>query len=222
MSRDSEGADEGRCRRPDERAEEIIAAAETVFARDGLARARMEEIARQASVSKGTIYLYFSGKDDLFRTMVRSRMEKALEGLSTSTGTDGPAGPRLRRFTRALWEHLRRPLFVDMYRLVLGELHQFPELAAFYSREVAGRIRASTARILKDGMDDGSFVPADPDVAARMVVGLLIQHAVWRGRQELFPRLAGETDEEMLGHIQDFIEAALTPKSHDTEKEHRT
>lgn len=211
--RDPEPRPAQRVRRPEERPDEILGAAQKVFARDGLARARVDDIASEAGVSKGTIYLYFSGKDELFRTMVLTRMEGTLEGLSTSTGTAGSAAQRLRRFTSALWQQLLDPLFVDIYRMVLGELHQFPELADFYSREVAGSVTRRTAGIIEEGVADGSIAAVDAAAAARMVVGLVIQHAVWRGRPELFSHLSEKSDDEILEDIWTFVEAALLRSS---------
>ena len=66
-------------RRPDERPDEILDAALEVFGAQGFAGARLEDIARQAGVSKGTLYLYFDSKEALFRAMVRARVVSVLE-----------------------------------------------------------------------------------------------------------------------------------------------
>ena len=68
----SEPVAEPRWRRlPEERPKQILEAALAVFAERGLAAARLEDIAKRAGVSKGTIYLYFENKEELFRGVVR-------------------------------------------------------------------------------------------------------------------------------------------------------
>src|SRR5215467_3545803 len=60
------------------RPSEILDAAVSVFAEKGFAAARMEDIARKAGVSKGTIYLYFQGKEDVFKTLVRESIGQTI------------------------------------------------------------------------------------------------------------------------------------------------
>ncbi|HEY0351636.1 MAG TPA: helix-turn-helix domain-containing protein, partial [Gemmatimonadales bacterium] len=61
-------------RRPEARAEEILDAAQQVFGESGFARAKLDDVARLAGVSKGTLYLYFDSKETLFREMVRAKI----------------------------------------------------------------------------------------------------------------------------------------------------
>ncbi|MEA3245310.1 MAG: helix-turn-helix domain-containing protein, partial [Gemmatimonadota bacterium] len=58
-------------RQPEERPQQILLAAIEVFGEHGIAAAKLEDIAARAGVSKGTIYLYFESKEDLFREVVR-------------------------------------------------------------------------------------------------------------------------------------------------------
>ena len=195
-------------RRPQDRPDEILSAAMQVFADRGLAGARVEDIAAAAGISKGTLYLYFKGKEELFKEAVRAQLRRILEGLSAAAPPGEPAA-RLARFMEAYWSHLRRPAFGKLYRLVLGELHQFPELRRFYSEEVSGRVMALTGEIVSAGVASGTFREVDPAVASRMVVGLMIQHAVWLSQRDLFPHLGRRADEQLLGDIKDFVFAAL-------------
>lgn len=195
-------------RRPTERPTEILEAALDVFTERGLAGARVEDIATRAGVSKGTVYLYFSGKEELFREAIRDKVARTLEGLASAA----PAGPpveRLHRFIDAYWAHLRRPHFASLYRLIMAELHQFPELTRFYAEEVSGRTIGLLAELIGEGVARGSFRPMDPQVAARMIVSLLVQHAVWTSQPELFAHLGDRTDEELVEEIEAFMWAAL-------------
>ncbi len=195
-------------RRPSERPTEILEAALDVFAERGLAGARVEDIATRAGVSKGTVYLYFSGKEELFREALSDKVARTLEGLSSAAPPGEPVG-RLVRFIDAYWQHLRRPHFASMYRLLLAEIHQFPDLTRFYAEEVSGKVIDLLAEILREGVDTGDFRSTDPLVASRMIVGLLVQHAVWTSRRELFPHLRERSDEILVKEIEDFMLNAL-------------
>lgn len=195
-------------RRPQDRPEEILAAAMDVFARSGLAGARVEDIAEAAGVSKGTVYLYFKGKEELFKEAVRAKVRRTREVLSAAAAPGDPVR-RLDGFMDAYWAHLRRPTFGPLYRLILAELDQFPELSRFYSEEVSGGMLTLTNEIIEEGVAQGAFRRVDPSDASRMIIGLMVQHAVWTSRRELFPHLEGRSDAELLGGIKNFVFNAL-------------
>lgn len=195
-------------RRPNERPQEILTAALEVFQDQGLAGARVEDIAARAGVSKGTLYLYFSGKEELFREAIRTRVTSLVASLS-SAAPPGEPRERLRRFIRALWSDLRRPGFEKFHRLVQAELQQFPELARFYAVEVSGKVTGLIAEIVADGVTAGAFRPVDPLVAARMLVGLLMQHALWANRRDFYAPLKGRSDQTLMEEVTDFVFHAL-------------
>jgi AcrR family transcriptional regulator len=195
-------------RRPSERPTEILAAALVVFAERGLAGARMEDIAEGAGVSKGTLYLYFSGKEDLFQEAIREKVAQTLEGLASAAPPGEPV-ERVTRFMRAYWSHLRRPHFASLYRLILAELQKFPELARFYADEVSGRVIDLLAEIIQEGVQGESFRQVDPHVTARMIVGLLVQHAVWSSGRGLFSHIGERTDATLVAEVEDFVVSAL-------------
>jgi AcrR family transcriptional regulator len=195
-------------RRPTERPTEILEAALAVFAERGLSGARMEDIAAQAGISKGTLYLYFSGKEELFQEAIREKVARVLEGLASAAPPGEPV-LRLTRFIEAYWAHLRRPQFANLYRLIMAELHQFPHLVRFYADEASGHTIGLLAEIIEDGVRAGQLRSDDPQVTARMIVGLLVQHAVWASRRELFPHLGARSDKTLVKEMEDFILAAL-------------
>jgi AcrR family transcriptional regulator len=195
-------------RRPQDRPDEILQAAMQVFAERGLARARVEDIASAAGVSKGTVYLYFDGKEELFKEAVRGQVRRTLKGLAEAAVGDDPA-ERLDRFVTAYWTHLRRPAFGRLYRIILAELDQFPELSRFFAKEVSGRVLLLSNEIIALGVAAGRFRSVDPEVASRMIVGLMVQHAVWTSQREHFPYLGDRNDDVLLREIKDFVFTAL-------------
>jgi AcrR family transcriptional regulator len=195
-------------RRPAERPSEILDAALEVFAESGLAGARVEDIAARAGISKGTVYLYFTGKEDLFREAIRDRVARTVEGLAAA-GSAKLAPERLRGFIHAYWMHLRRPHFASMYRLIMAELHNFPELTRFYADEVSGKVSRVLAALIEQGVESGHFRDVEPLAASRMIVSLLVQHAVWASRRELFTHVGDRSDAALVAEIEEFVWHAL-------------
>lgn len=200
-------------RQPEARPHQILEAALVEFGERGLANARLDDIAKRAGVAKGTIYLYFPTKDDLFRAMVRHITGSAIgafeQEMAAHAGASAPE--RIRRYVEAMWTHLRSKNFPVLYRLTMGELPDFPELMRFYIRETAERTLKICAGILRDGVADGEFRRLDPDPTARMIHAIVIKHAVWCAHRRQVPFVAGSSDPKVLHDMLDFIDHALRP-----------
>src|ERR1700681_4320107 len=109
-------------RLPEERPQLILDAAMTVFADCGIAAAKLEDIAASAGVSKGTIYLYFESKEDLFREVVRQNVVPFI-AKAEEIPSDGPAREQLERYLAHKWACLSHNGSDSWLRLVLLELH---------------------------------------------------------------------------------------------------
>jgi AcrR family transcriptional regulator len=195
---------------PEDRPVQIIKAALHVFGECGLANARLQDIAAEAGVSKGTIYLYFPNKEELFREMIRQTSVAAIERAedALSRARFRPTNELL-AFMRVYWAFARSPEFSTIHRLVLGELHQFPDLAQFYAREVVARGQKLLGGIIARGIDAGEFRPIDPMVAARMLVALIVMGGIWRDERTGVPLLAHKTDEEVFQELAQFYLHAI-------------
>ncbi|MEO7217552.1 MAG: TetR/AcrR family transcriptional regulator [Gemmatimonadaceae bacterium] len=195
-------------RLPEERPQQILHAALEVFGEHGLAGARLEDIARRAGVSKGTIYLYFPNKEALFREMVRSTIvEEIVRGEAIPNS--GSARDQLVMFMESYWDFVRTPSFLVIYRVVVSELHQFPDLVEFYSAEVVARAQKLLARIIARGVASGEFRAVDPIVAGRMLISLFSTSAMWCSKRRFFPTLRDRNDEQMYNELVDFYLCAL-------------
>jgi AcrR family transcriptional regulator len=102
-------------RLPGERPRQILEAALEVFGERGLAVSRLDDIAKRAGLSKGTIYLYFPNKEELFREVVRNTVVSNIESSEQEiSAMSGPATEVLTRSLRAYWIFIRSqfaPLF---------------------------------------------------------------------------------------------------------------
>ncbi|MFI5234589.1 MAG: TetR/AcrR family transcriptional regulator [Gemmatimonadales bacterium] len=165
-------------RRPDARPEELLDAAALVFGEHGFARARLEDVARRAGVSKGTVYLYFDSKESLFREMVRAKLVSAVaaaeEMVRTHTGT---ARDLLIELVRGYWQVMRKEQMVRISRLCVSELGSFPEIAKFYYEEVILRARRLVQTVIDRGIQSGEFRTVPHNFVTRGLPMLVIQAA---------------------------------------------
>ncbi len=206
-------APEPRWRRlPEERPKQIVAAALEVFGERGLAAARLEDIAKHAGLSKGTIYLYFPNKEELFREMVRQTVVTQLDASerqldeSTTTATEA-----LTDFMRGYWAFIRSHDFAPIFRLIHAEIRNFPDLARFYAEEVVARVHRLIATIITRGMESGEFRQIDPLVAARMLTAPFVIHGLWCTHRECFAAIAKKTDDQILDEMMQFYLYAIRP-----------
>src|SRR6476661_1194829 len=91
---------------PEDRPDQIIKAALEVFGECGLSNARLQDIAQRAGVSKGTIYLYFPNKEELFREMIRQTAVAAIVRAEESLAHGTPS-EQLLAFMKGYWQFVR-------------------------------------------------------------------------------------------------------------------
>lgn len=198
-------------RLPEERPGQILEAALAVFAERGLAAARIDDIARQAGLSKGTIYLYFPNKEELFREVVRHSVIAFIERAEERFETVGDSMQVLDAWMEGYWAFLRSPVFPAMHRLVNSEFHNFPDIAAFYAKEVIERAQRLMRGILERAMAQGRLRACDPLVAARMLSALFVTHALWYHQHYTIKSLAHLDDEVIFEQVRDFFLHAMRP-----------
>ncbi len=172
-------------RRKEARPEEIVAAALEVFVERGYAAARLEEVARRAGVTKGTIYLYFPGKAALFKAVVRQSLVLNIERAEAALAAhEGSAADGLRQLLRTAWRTVGETKLSGIPKLIIAEAANFPELARFYWTEVAGRALGVIGSLIERGIARGEFRRVDPRFATMAGVGpilfaILFKHSLY-------------------------------------------
>ncbi len=173
-----------RARRKEARPGELLAAALALFVEKGFAATRVEEVAQRAGVSKGTLFLYFPSKDELFQAVVRHSLSgRVSEWDAEIDAFTGSSADLLRHAMLSWWERVGNTPAASITKLMLTEAHHFPEMAAFYQAEVAQPCHALVRRILQRGVDSGEFAPLDAealDMATYSVTGPLVLLALWK------------------------------------------
>ncbi len=216
MSHDADSASPGSQprwhRRPEARPDEILDAALEVFGEQGFARARLEDVAQRAGVSKGTVYLYFDSKETLFREMVRAKGVAAIrEAQAFVEGFTGSNRELLVAFLTRMYEVIRAQNLSRISRLVQSELGGFPELAHFYTQEVILPSRRLVESILARGVAAGEFRPGMHAFASRAVPMLLVHASQMQCFFHRFDPEALSDEETLAGVIEFCVHAVLAP-----------
>src|SRR5574341_294991 len=137
-------------RRKEARPYELTVAALALFVEKGYAATRLEDIAARAGVSKGTVYLYFANKEELFQAVVREGIVPAIaQAERTLAEHPGPASDILRYFLRGWWQMFGETPLGGIPKLLVAEVRNFPEIARFYHEEVIRPGHALIGRLLQ-------------------------------------------------------------------------
>ncbi|WP_395701585.1 TetR/AcrR family transcriptional regulator [Aquabacterium sp.] len=168
-----------RRRRKEARPQELLDAALSLFVEKGFAASRAEEVAARAGVSKGTLYLYFPSKEELLKAVIAHCLsERIAEGAAKAADFTGPAADLLRDLLAQWWEHAYDSPAGAVFKLVMTEVRNFPDIAEFYVHEVIGPAQQLLASILQRGIDNGEFREVDLGVAVHSLVLPLIMVCV--------------------------------------------
>ena len=176
-----------RTRRKESRPGELLEAALELFIERGFAATRLEDVASRAGVSKGTLYLYFKSKEELFKAVVRGGILPAIERAEGLVGQfTGSAGELLRAVVTGIWSNVGGTLLSGIPKLVIAESGNFPDLAQFYYQEVIRRGLAVMAGILRRGIQQGEFRKLDVEPTARAMMGPILLMLLWRHSFQIF------------------------------------
>lgn len=165
---------------PETRRSDIVRAALRLFAAKGFAATRLDDVAEAAGIAKGTIYLYFETKEELFRDVVRQELLPLLDRFEEAVAAhQGPAADLLRLLLAGL-ARLTDSDAGAIPKLVVCEAGNFPEIARFYADEVVGRGQNLLERILQRGIERGEFRPVDTEHILPALIGPVLLMLLWR------------------------------------------
>ncbi len=169
-----------RTRRKDARPGEIAAAALAVFAEKGFAATRMQDVAARAGIAKGTLYLYFPTKEELFFAVVREALLPRLAATETWVAAQDQPAPEVLRGLLARARGMGRDGVAAIPRLVLTEAGRNPAIARFYAEQVGARGMRMVAEIIARGVKRGEFRDVDPMAIAPAVFAPVLLAMLWR------------------------------------------
>jgi len=189
-------------RRKEARPGEILDAALAEFAARGFAAARMEDIAGRAGVTKGTLYLYFPSKEELFKTLVRESIGAVIAARQAEADMfEGSAAELLATVLRFMGYFARTSDRAVLPKIMMAEAGNFPELVRFYRAEVVDRGMALLSAIIVRGIARGEFRAVDPQHAARLCIAPMLLVILWRTSFALPDAAAWNLEELIEAHI---------------------
>ena len=160
--------------RDPDKPQQIIDAAVRVFARNGFSNSRVSDIAREAGIASGTIYLYFKTKDEILVTLFREKMAEFVDTLRKEIAGEPDARAKLRRLVRLHLETLQaRPDVAEVVQIELRQGHKFFRGASAHEVSAYFDLIGS---VLQEGVASGVFRADLPvKVATKMLFGAMDQ-----------------------------------------------
>lgn len=161
--------------RPDvseERKAQIVEAAVAVFSRLGFERARMEDVARESGLSKGTLYLYYESKDELIGALLESVFDWGMRDLKSALASEGSASERLRKLGGLMSGEIEKfyvllPVWFEFYAVAARD-----EGVRRFMKSYFEEYREILAEIVHDGIQRGEFRQVDVEEVTVTLVSL--------------------------------------------------
>ena len=159
----------------------LVDAALAVFSRVGFAAAKMDDVAEEAGVSKGTVYLYFDSKENLFEEMVKAKMSPVLSEVAAMLAQpELTATERLKAHLKFFYTKVLNGDRRQIMRLILAEGPNFPHLAEFYYANVLSRGQAMINAILNEGIQSGEFRDMNRIGLSQNIVAGALVAGIWK------------------------------------------
>ena len=189
-------------RRKEDRPQEITEAAFEVFAEKGYARARVQEVAARAGVSKGLLYLYFETKQALFKAVIRSVVIRRIDALLVAVeNTELSSEAFMRGPLIDFMKTVPGSPVAVVIRLLIAEGQRHPDLVDYYWDNVVAKGLAALTSIVERGVKRGEFHDTDVTRLPQLVLAPVMVSVIWRilfARHELDTDRLIETQIDML------------------------
>lgn len=157
----------------------ILEAGFELFAENGFAATRLEDVAVRAGVAKGTLYLYFDNKEELFKRVVENTLILNIAPIEARLDVhEGPVLDFLDEVFSHLGEMLGKSRIGTFPKIILAEANNFPELARYYCDNVILRIQGFFTKIIEKGIATGEFRKVDPEASARILMAPFLMLAL--------------------------------------------
>jgi len=157
----------------------ILEAGFELFSEKGFAATRLDDVAARAGVAKGTIYLHFNNKEELFKKAVEKTLILNIAPLEAKLEQhQGPILPLLEDVFGHIGEMLGKSRIGMFPKIILAEANNFPELARYYCDNVILRIQGFFTKIIEKGIATGEFRKVDPEASARILMAPFLMLAL--------------------------------------------
>ncbi len=168
-------------RRKDARPGELVAAALELFIERGFSATRLDDVAKRAGVSKGTLYLYFDSKEALFKTVIQEGIVSRIAEYEVfMRAYEGSSAALLRDLVTSWWDQIGATKLGGISKLMMSESGNFPELAKFYHDEVMKRGMGLFIYAIERGIKTGEFRHISMEYVPRICSAPVVMLMLWK------------------------------------------
>lgn len=153
---------------------QILAGARKVFRAKGFDGASMEVIAKEAGVSKGTLYVYFSSKEALFRALILQERFSQAEILRETLVSRADVKSDLHRIGRSYLQKMANPEKLSTLRMVVGAAEKFPQFGVLLYEAGPCQGRRDLGAFIQERIDRGELKDCDVELAAGQFFDLCV------------------------------------------------
>jgi len=151
----------------------ILRAASQLFIDHGYEAVSMDTIAKEAEVSKRTVYSHFENKENLFAALVRHVCHYFEKQIALSSGIEGPPEEVLLRLGRHFMAMQQTPQSIAIFRMIVSAFGRFPEIAHIFYENGPRKVHQLTADYLQKATDRGELDIEDCVMAAKQFIGMV-------------------------------------------------
>lgn len=203
-------------RRKEARPQEILQAALSLFVDKGYAATKMEDIASAAGLTRGTPYLYFSSKEEIFKALIRDLLLPKVElGEAMLAEHQGSNRELLVKILNTFWSQLSESGLSALPKLVLAEGGNFPDVATLYHQEFVQPGLKIFRQVLKQGVASGEFRPLDLDMACHIVAAPIMLLMITRHSSMPVCEDVRDPERYVAAIIDLMLAGVLAPKEND-------
>ena len=192
----------------------ILTAASKLFREHGYGATTMDSVAREADVSKATVYVYFSGKRELFAAVIAEEGDRNSRALITGTSGHEEMRMKLMRFGRAIVALLLAPETIGAYRMATAEARRFPEVGRVFYDNGPARLLARLEDFFAEAMAQGKLISLPPRHAAEQFIGLVRGDLQLRALLALNDKVTEAHQDEVIRSGVETFYRAYKPETH--------
>ena len=162
------------------KAAQILGAAKGAFVRDGYEPTSMDTVAKEAGVSKATLYAHFTSKENLFAAVVARECQRHVETLERIEQAKLPVAEALEQIGMGFLNFLLMPDVIAVHNMVIGAANRFPALGKAFYEAGPTKVHALISEFLARATERGELAIPDPEIAAELFLAMMKGHAQLR------------------------------------------
>jgi TetR/AcrR family transcriptional repressor of mexJK operon len=175
-----------------DRRQQILDAAQSVFAQKGFEGASIKDLAQAAEISPGLLYWYFKDKTDLFTSLLTERIEAGFGVMPEMVSYDLPPEEFLRRFGHFYIGLMEQPMNTALFKVMIANTQSFPAVVRQVETRLIARVLGTLQGYLQGQVDARRLRPCDTDIVARTYMGsivafLMLRHIMQDKRAQELP-----------------------------------